>query len=312
MKVINKLSLMKKETRPVFLAAGFFDGIHLGHRKVIQRTIRDASKKGGKAWVLTFDRHPASVLKNKPVPLMLTSKEHKIILLEKMGLDGCIVMPFNRKLADTPPETFISHLLSAIPSIKGIYVGTNWRFGRKGQGTTELLKELGQKMGFSARIVSPALQDGRPISSTIVRKMIIKGDLAAAGKMYGRAFSILGTVVKGQTLGRKLGFPTANINPQNEVFPPYGVYAVTAVTGRRHMEGVLNYGTRPTFNSGKQSSALIELHILNFKGELYGKLIEVFFHGRIRAEKRFPSESALQEQIEKDITMAKEILHLRK
>ena len=308
------LTGMKKQVlrRPVALAAGFFDGIHKGHRKVISRTISAAKNVGGEAWLLTFDTHPLRVLDPESAPLLLTSNEHKLNLLQRLNLDGCMLIPFSRDLADMEPRCFVDELRAAVPSLKEILVGKNWRFGRHGKGNASELRRLGVEAGIRVTAVSPVTRKGGPISSTRIRAEIMAGHLDEAAAMLGRLFSVLGTVVEGRTVGRQLGYPTANLDSHNEVLPPCGVYAVHAMVDNRIMDGVLNRGFSPTFGRTRHDKPGIELHLLDRDIDLYGQDIEVFFVRKLRNEKTFSSREELRTQIALDTESTRCLLEAKK
>jgi len=315
MKILTDIRSLGKERRPVVLAAGFFDGIHRGHLKVLNGTIADAARRNGQAWILTFDKHPLKVLKPELAPHLLTSNTHKLILLRKLALDGCILMPFTRKVADIEPEDFVRFLKDGIPSLTKILVGKNWRFGKNGGGTPAMLSRLGRELGFDVSVIPPVTRKGQAVSSTRIRAEVTGGRLDEAAIMLDRPFDILGTVTRGRTIGRQLGFPTANLDPHDENLPPQGVYAVRASLQeagarktRQLLNGVLNLGVRPTFSESGTGKPSLELHLFDFKGNLYGRDIEVFFVKRLRAETKFPDPEKLKSRIRKDIEQAADLL----
>lgn len=310
MKVFSDFQRLGRERHPIALAAGFFDGVHRGHVAVIRCTQRQALAIQGLAWVLTFDTHPLKILHPDSAPALLTSTVHRISILKRLGLDGCLVLPFTQELARLEPAQFVRQLLECIPALRTIVVGHNWRFGHQGRGTPGLLQRLGRAAGLTVVIVPPVRRRSRPISSTRIRNEIARGHLYEAAAMLGRPFGVLGRVVRGRTQGRKLGFPTANLALQNEVLPPLGVYAVYADLGGRTMPGVLNLGVRPTFADSPCEQPTVELHLLDFEGDIYGKEIEVFFVRRLRNEKRFATLRELQQQIAADVACARRVLAL--
>lgn len=313
MKVLNDLDTIRGERRPVALAAGFFDGVHKGHRKVILRTVETAKAIRGAAWVLTFDTHPTKVLRPGSAPLLLTSNEHKLRLMARLGVDGCLLVPFTMALAEMPPGAFLSTLLASVPTLKEILVGKDWRFGRNQTGDVSYLAELARRQGIRATAVSPVKRKGHVISSTRIRAEIADGDLDEAAAMLGRPFDILGTVTPGQHVGRELGFPTANIDPHNEVIPRLGVYAAFALLEDGSMEkGVANVGVRPTLSQQGDGGPVIEVHLIDFERKLYGETVEVFFVARIRDERRFSNIDELRCKITEDVTHARRILARRK
>ena len=311
MRAISNLRLLKIKRQPVVLAAGFFDGLHRGHRRVINKTVAEARRLGGEAWVLTFDQHPMRILRQDSAPPLLTSNRHKLRLFEEMRVDGCLLMPFTRQLASMSPEAFMKLLATAVPTLARIFVGENWRFGHKEKGDTAMLKLLAGKFSIGVTVVKPVLKGGRIVSSTRIRKEVACGNLAEASSMLCRQFSILGVVVKGRAVGRQLGFPTANLETFNEVLPPFGVYAVNVAVGNRIVKGVANIGVRPTFTcpgNNNNRKATIEVHLIRFRNNLYGREIEVFFVKKLRNEKRFVSAEELKRQIEKDVENAGKVL----
>ena len=314
MKILSNLDDLGRGRTPITMAIGFFDGIHIGHRLVIENTITKAKLHGGKAWVLTFDMHPANVVVPTRVPRMLTSVNHKLMLLEQMGIEGCVVMPFTRRLAGMKPETFIAKLLDSSPHLKELLIGKNWRFGKDRKGTPAMLRRICRERGVDVTIVASKTRKRATVSSTEIRKLVKNGNLAEAKALLGRPFSILATVKRGRTIGRTLGFPTANLDPENEVVPPYGVYAVRGIlcsrgkaTGKPH-DGILNFGVRPTFGGHLDSEPVLEAHFFDINKSLYGRRIEVSFLGRIRDEKAFASRDQLKQQIAADTVIARKML----
>ena len=303
MKTLRDLTLLRDEPGPVCLAAGYFDGVHRGHQAVIRHAREHARAAGGTAWAMTFDTHPLKILQPRTAPRLLTSTPHKLRLLAQLGLDGCLVLPFTRALAETEPEAFLDQLGRAIPQLGIILVGSNWRFGRNGRGDIALLRQWAAARGCRVALTRPVLRHGAPISSTRIRQAIADGLLAEAAAMLGRPFSLLATVVAGQGRGRQLGYPTANLDPHNEVRPPRGVYAVRAVLAGAAYDGVANFGVKPTVATA--SHPVIEVHLFDAALELYGHELEVFFFRRLRAERRFASTDALRAQIARDAAAAR-------
>lgn len=308
MKVLTDLAHLGRERRPVVLAAGFFDGVHMGHRRVIEKTVAGARQIGGVAWVLTFREHPMRVLRPDAAPPLLTSNSQKLKLLEGMKVNGCLLMPFTRKLAALEPEAFIELLAGSVPTLKRILVGENWRFGRKERGDAAMLTSLAAGHGIKVTVIKPVLRSGRVVSSTRVRGEVTGGSMKEVAVLLGRFFSMPGTVVEGRGVGRIIGFPTANVETTSEVLPPFGVYAVKAAVGRRLLNGVLNIGIRPTFGDAGRANVSIEVHLPGFRGNLYGRDIEVFFVRKLRDEKKFSSVEELKRQIRQDVKAAARIL----
>jgi riboflavin kinase/FMN adenylyltransferase len=286
------------------MAVGFFDGVHLGHQQVLRQAISCAGEHGGEAWVLTFDTHPAKILRPNDAPPLLTSLPHKLRLLTALAPDGCVVVQFTQELAGLSPSDFIGSLCNSAPTLKKILVGANWKFGKDRAGTAELLQSLAVERGVTVEIVDPVLWDSGPVSSTRIRRSVAEGRMDDAAAMLGRRFSILGTVVEGRQIGRRLGFPTANLDPHNEVRPPEGVYAVRALLADETRDGVLSIGKRETFTGESDATVCIELHLPGLDASLYGTEIEVMFVEKLRDQQRFTNSDALQAQIAKDISDA--------
>lgn len=307
MRITQQLDNLRLEGRPVVLAVGSFDGVHLGHQRVIGRAVEMARKAGGEAWVLTLDPHPLKILKPEAAPLLITSTLHKVRLIEALGADGCVVMPFTRELAAEEPDAFLKRLKQTVDGLCGLVVGENWTFGHRGRGDVALLKKLAPELGFEATVVEPVLWKNAAISSTRIRQAVAKGQLADARETLGRPFSILGTVVSGKRVGRQLGFPTANLDPHNEVRPPCGVYAVQVLVNGRRLKGA-GFLAETREAPSTPSGFVTEVHIMDFDEDIYGADIEVLFIEWIRAARHFDSRGALKKQIGLDVQKARELL----
>lgn len=308
MQIVNTLDAVQTGPAPIVLAAGFFDGVHRGHQRVLRHAVAAAREQGGSAWVLTLDAHPLKVLQPEVAPRMLTATKHKLALFQALGIDGCILLPFTTAAAHEAADVFLQRLSRTLPGLQRILVGENWRFGRGAKGTVAMLRQVAAHSGWQAQIVDPLYEDGEPVSSTRIRRLIEAGALDAARRLLGRPYSVLGTVVSGRRIGRRLGFPTANVDPHNEVLPPLGVYAVHIPLAGRVYQGVLNRGRRPTFAGKGPEEILLEAHLVGFSGDLYGKDLEIFFETRIRDEQAFQGIDALAEQIARDARRAVELL----
>ena len=299
-RVLRSISELADIAGPVVIAAGVFDGFHLGHRAVIDRTIAGARAAGGTPVVATFDPHPAAVLRPQSAPPLLTSTRHKIRLLADAGIAHVLVLGFDAAFAAQPPEIFIQALADACRPLREICVGEDWAFGKDRAGNLSLLTVLGKKLGFTATGHLPVIVDGKAVSSTAIRAAVESGALAEAARLLGREFSVLGTVIEGRRLGRTLGFPTANVRPESEQLPPNGVYAVRVLIDGKSHAGIANVGVRPTVsNEGVQR--LVEVHLFDFSGDLYDCDIEVFFGRFVRPEQKFPDLDALRAQIASDV-----------
>jgi len=299
-RVLRSISELADIAGPVVIAAGVFDGFHLGHRAVIDRAIAGARAAGGTPVVATFDPHPAAVLRPQSAPPLLTSTRHKIRLLADAGIAHVLVLGFDAEFAAQPPEIFIQALADACRPLREICVGEDWAFGKDRAGNLSLLTVLGKKLGFTATGHLPVIVDGKAVSSTAIRAAVESGALAEAARLLGREFSVLGTVIEGRRLGRTLGFPTANVRPESEQLPPNGVYAVRVLIDGKSHAGIANVGVRPTVsNEGVQR--LVEVHLFDFSGDLYDCDIEVFFGRFVRPEQKFPDLDALRAQITSDV-----------
>ena len=290
---------------PAYLAVGVFDGVHLGHQAVIRRAVADAQReRGAAAVVVTFDPHPLRVLRPDAAPRLLTNTSHKLQFFAALGATHCLALPFDQTLAATPPETFITSLAAAARPLREVCVGFNWSFGRGRAGNLDLLTRLGEQHGFVVVGLPSINVDGETVSSTLIRQAVETGDLDRAARMLGRPFTVLGTVVAGQQLGRQLGFPTANLAAHNEQFPPNGVYAVAARWRGAAYPGVVNLGFRPTV-AQPGGERLLELHLFDFDRQIYGDDVEVEFRTFLRPERKFASVDELRAQIVKDAAAAR-------
>ncbi len=307
MRITRQLEDLKLEQKPVVIAAGYFDGVHRGHQQVINEAVKKASALGGVSWILTFDPHPQKILKPLSAPPLITSTPHKLELFAQQGVDGCVVMPFTRQLADEEPETFIEQLKQKVPKLSDLVMGDNWTFGHKGRGNVDLMKTLAPKHAFRFDVVGPIVWKGSPISSSRIRQAISRGQLQDATEMLGRPFSILGTVIKGKGIGSRIGFPTANLDPHNEVRPPSGVYATRVNIHGRSYNGAA-FVANPTDAQTTPSGFILEVHILDFEENLYGEDIEVFFIQKMRDVRRFASRMLLKDQIARDVQEIRAVL----
>lgn len=291
---------------PVVLAAGFFDGVHTGHRRVLDAAIGQARAAGGQAWALTFDQHPLAILDPERRPPMLTTIGHRLDLLAATGLDGCLMLPFTTQLAALPPEAFLARITDGPGRPVGaVCCGDNWRFGNHAAGSPAWLRTHG---GIAATVVPPVFYEGAPVSSTRIREAIRAGELAAAAAMLGRPYAVRETVRHGRGVARTLGMATANFHPDAEVMPPVGVYAIRSAIGDRAVDGVASLGFRPTFADARPPQPVLEVHFFDFEGDLYGATLETAFIARIRDERRFPSPEALARQVREDIAAARAVL----
>jgi riboflavin kinase/FMN adenylyltransferase len=307
MNIIHAAKDLNAGKRKVCLAIGFFDGVHLGHQQIIRQTIADARQHEGVALVITFDCHPNNVVAPARVPPLIYSLPQKLRAIEALGAHTLLLIHFDKPFSEQPGEAFVRALVRDLGGIQSLCVGSNFVFGHKRGGNVELLKKLGQELKFTVHGMASVALDGEPVSSTRVREAISAGDLDAASQMLGRAYSLAGTVVRGDRLGHKIGFPTANLEAAGRALTPNGVYAVHAqifeTRERSSYRGVLNIGIRPTV-ADKNPQRRVEVHLLDFQGELYEKEIELTFVEKLRDELKFPSLDTLREQISRDIREA--------
>ncbi len=295
---IDKLEELAAQDGPLHLALGVFDGVHVGHRAVIARAVEAARKEGGKAFVVTFDPHPIRVIAPEKAPAsLLATLDEKAAVVKALGVDGLLVIHFDMAFAKMDAEEFVRKLLAA--DVRTIAVGEDWRFGSKRAGDVAMLRRMGGELGFQLEAVPPVMWDGERISSTRIRQAIRDGNFDAVEEMLGRTYELSGTVIEGKKLGRGLGFPTANLRIGERQTPRDGVWAVR-VDGDR--EGVANLGTRPTVNGTER---LLEVHLFDFSGDIYGKELRVGFKKFLRPERKFGSVEELREQIGKDAEEAR-------
>ena len=285
---------------------GMFDGIHIGHKHIIEKIIDlKKERKYQKTVLITFDPHPETFLKKSKVSLKIMSLEHRLLFFEKLGIDIVIVLKFNDYLSKMFPEDFIKEILLPIKT-QYICVGDNFFFGFNKKGDKNVLKNICDKYKIGLNIVKPILKNKDIISSTLIRKLILYGDIKNAEEMLGHKFSILGTVIHGEKRGRKLGIPTANIDSNHELIPPKGVYIVNVNIDKECFIGLLNIGINPTFCINIDNIKKIELYILDFSGDLYGKSVEIFFKKKIREEIKFKNIEDFKKQVAIDIQKTRE------
>lgn len=287
------------------ITIGNFDGLHLGHQKIIKKVVERAKKLGCPSIVYTFEPHPLKVVAPQKSPALILDKDDKARLIEKSGVDFLVLAKFTKSFASRHPKEFVKENLVSQFGIKEAWVGHDFAFGKGKSGTVDYLKTLGAEFGFKVFVV-PVLKKGPAIvSSSRIRELIKKGEVEKAAKLLGRLYSIKGKVVKGKSIGKEIGFPTANISTGSELIPADGVYAAFTFLDGKKYSSVVNIGIAPTF--GKRQRA-IEAHIFKFKDNIYGKKIEAVFVKRLRGEKAFSSREALTAQIKKDGDKAKRIL----
>ncbi len=304
---LKDLQPLASSLQPVVLVGGTFDGVHVGHQALIARAQEEARAIGGKVVVMTFDRHPASLLRPTMAPPLLTTTEQKLKLLQELGIDAVLLLTFDEQLAAIPATEFITQLTEALPHLKTIAVGASWSFGKGGEGNLDLLKELGKKLHFSVMTIKPIEVNGSAVSSTRIRRAIAQGALEEAAACLGRRYSLTGTVVEGNKKARELGFPTANLSLPPIQISPDGVYAVLARVGGKKYQGAANIGHCPTI-SDFPFLKTVEVHIFDFNEDLYGQEITMIPIAYLRPEIKFPSLEELRLQIIKDVEVVKKRL----
>ena len=300
MNVIHDAPVLDAKGRPVCLAIGVFDGVHLGHQQIIRQTIADARRQAGVALVVTFDRHPSQIVAPDRVPQFIYSRGQKLRAIELLGVDAVLEIPFDQEFSQKSGPQFIQQLKVDLGGIASICVGADFVFGCKRSGNVSVLKELGASLGFQVHGLAAVALDGLTVSSTRIREAIRLGQLDAASQMLGRPYALEGNVVQGDQLGRQFGFPTANVKVDGLVLPPQGVYAGAATVGGQVWPVALNIGVRPTLDLTKPALR-VEAHLVGFEGDLYGQRLEVEIRRQLRGEKKFGSTEELKRQIALDV-----------
>lgn len=325
MQILSDFQNYQPSGKPLILALGNFDGVHLGHQELLNRVAESARAAGGTAAVMTFREHPQHILHPSSKPPLLTSLEHKLFLLSESGIELCFLMSFTPEFSRLSPEAFVREILGTRLQVKEVYLGHNARFGKNREGDAELMRRLSPECGFKFHQLEPVQSGGEMVSSSRIRTLVREGKLQEVEGCLARKFSVFGKVVKGAGRGSQIGFPTANLEVESEILPPLGVYPVEVreidlenAAGRAQqpfrvrkagawLPGVLNYGYRPTFDEAEKR-AVPEVYLLDFKGDIYGKTLEIVFYPRLRSEMTFSGVEALKKQIETDIQRTRQVL----
>jgi riboflavin kinase/FMN adenylyltransferase len=287
------------------LALGNFDGLHRGHMKIVDRVRRRAGERGGTPAAMTFDPHPPRVVRPDKAPPLLMTTAQRLEALQRAGMQGVAVVRFTNEMSLWDPETFVRTVLVEWLRVVEVWVGANFLFGHDRAGTFTVLRSLGARYGFRAEKIDPVRYKDFVVSSTRVRRLVAEGRVDEAGALLGHHYFIDGTVTKGAQRGRQLGFPTANLQSENELLPPAGVYATTAAISGIEHPSVTNVGLRPTF--GDVDTMQVETHLLDVDRDLYGARVRLSFVQRLRDERAFPDVDALREQIEADCRSARRL-----
>ena len=309
MEILRNLRKLEPGPTPPIAAIGNFDGVHLGHQRLLGRLVDAARERSGPSLVITFEPHPVKILAPDQELALIMPYTDKLALFERLGVDQTLVIRFTRTFAAMDSERFIRDVLHRQLRLCHVLVGPDTRFGRDRGGGFAQIARLGAALGFTAETIPPVVIDGITVSSTAVRERIAGGKVEDAARLLGRYHRVAGQVVRGARRGRRLGFPTANLHTANELLPGDGVYAGVAHWRGGRYEAVVNIGLKPTFG-GKQRT--VEAHLLDFDGALYGERVRLDFVARIRAEQRFRSVDELSCQIRADIVRGRSLLRGRR
>lgn len=304
MKLIHTAAGLGNGNRKVCLAIGVFDGVHLGHQQIIRQTINDARQHEAVSLIVTFDKHPNAIVAPDRIPPLIYAPPQKFRAIEALGAVALLEIRFDENFSRQTGEQFIRNLARELGRLHSVCVGADFVFGHKRSGNVALLKSLGSEIGFQVHGLAAVALDGVTVSSTRIREAIRAGDFDAASQMLGRAYSLAGQVVRGDRLGQQLGFPTANLETTGMLLPPNGVYAAHASVGGKSFRAVLNIGRRPTIQNPTPEPR-VEVHLLDFTGELYGQELEITFAARLRDEQKFASLDELKAQIARDVAEAR-------
>jgi riboflavin kinase/FMN adenylyltransferase len=306
MEVIHGIDKIDRKFRNPVITIGNFDGVHIGHLSLFQRVKELAETLGGESIIITFYPHPIKVLSPSNGPPLITSHEQKVHLIEEAGIDVFLVIEFTREFANMSAHDFVHEIIHSKIGARAVVVGPDYRFGHKREGDIPTLTRMGKKLNFEVYVVPDISINGVEVSSSTIREFVTAGELRRAREMLGRDYQVAGRVVRGRDRGgRLLGFPTANLQLIDELTPKPGVYATEVLIEGRLYEGATNIGYSPTFENGAFS---VETHVLDFSGDIYGKIIQVRFIERLRDEKTFSGPEELSQQIKKDVDRAREIL----
>ena len=297
-----------KPQKDTLLTIGVFDGVHLGHQRLLTHLRDEARKKNWLSGVVTFKSHPRVVLSSENELLWLSNVETRIDLFRDLGIDVIVVLHFTSELARLTARRFVQ-LLKEYLKMRGLVIGPDFALGRGREGDADKLRLLGQEMGFSVEVIPPVVVDGQVVSSSAIRQALTQGDMKKVERLFGRFFSLNGMVVRGDGRGKTLGFPTANLELKPEqALPSDGVYATIAHVGTELMPSVTSIGVRPTFGGGKR---LVETYIIDYEGDLLGQRLTLDLVDKLRDEKRFDTVEELKSQMGRDVEQARKILSKR-
>jgi riboflavin kinase/FMN adenylyltransferase len=309
MQIFHKLEDVPLEFGPSIVTVGNFDGVHRAHARVLGEIVQKARQSGAKSVAVTFEPHPARILRPDSTLKLLTPVPEKLRLLAGTGIDAVLMLPFGRDLSLMTPRQFVERILKKKLHAREVHEGYNFRFGHKAAGNTNMLAQLGQEMGFEVKVYPEQTLRGEPVSSSHIRKLLVEGRVSRARHLLARPFCILGTPGRGRGYGSRYTVPTINLARYEELIPKDGVYITCTRVGAEHFDSVTNVGNRPTFGA---DSFAIETHLLNFHPiELTPETeVEICFLNRLRDEIKFPSVEVLREQIARDVNKARRYFHL--
>ncbi len=306
MKILDSLTAARRWSQNCVATIGKYDGMHLGHQRILDAVLADSKRRNLPSLVILSEPQPEEFFAGAAAPPRLNHFQDKVDFLEGYGVDAVYRLRFDQALSQQGAEAFVRDFLAAGLGLRNLVVGDDFRFGKNRGGDIALLRQLGSELGYDVGTVAPCIDAGERISSTLVRQCLASGDCARAMRLLGRPYSISGTVIEGRKLGRTIGVPTANIQLLTPGVPMTGIFAVKVSLPGNELEGVASLGFNPTVETGLPPS--LEVHLLDFKGDLYGDQLRVHFLRKLRDEQKFAGLPQLQEQIQKDIAQAREIL----
>ncbi len=302
MEVIRGLGKLQKDFRNLILTPGSFDGMHLGHQKIVKKVVNRAREMEGTSMIITFDPHPRRIICGGNYPPLLTTGAKKLQLMDHLGVDTCLIINFDKSFSRMSPREFIVKVLCQRLNVKEIFVGSNYLFGKGKAGDIDFLIRMGKQYGFRVNKVNAVRRKGEVISSTRIRQLIQKGELKPAGELLGRPYSVSGKVKRGDKKSYLIGYPTANLSPREEVLPPEGAYVAWVRLDKESYAGVVGI-------IEKNKKMVVEAHLLNFKGELYGLDIEIVFLKMLRGKMCFSHREEAKRQIRKDAEIARKMFN---
>ena len=305
MKIFEGASQINEKLKNPVVTIGNFDGVHLGHQALFRKVIDKAREIGGVSVVYTFDPHPLKVMDPDRFFPLITTEVEKERVIEWSGIDVLIREKFTKEYATLSTDEFVSDVLCNRIQAREVFIGLDYRFGKGRTGTTDLLRNLGEQCGLSVGILENVEVNGIEVRSTMIRTFILEGKVREAARFLGRGYTLRGRVVRGSALGKKMGIPTANLEPEKDLYPRSGIFAVRVFVKDYYLQGVLNIGINPTF---PEKGFSLEVHILDFDQDIYDAELELIFVEKLRDERKFETPELLVKQIQKDIEMGRDIL----